>query len=1509
MNTPYPLRPDMLRWAIFLALVAPLPVLAEPALIPSRGPGGLPLINDSHGVPVIDIVAPNGQGLSHNQFLDYNVGTAGLVLNNALQPGQSQLAGALAANPQFTGQAASTILNEVVSRQASVIEGPQEIFGRAADYVLANPNGITLNGGTFINTTRAGFVVGEAELDGERLQRFDTRTASGSLQVGPAGQRNSSGALDLIAPRIDSVGDVLARGDLNIVAGRNQLDAGSGDVLQHLPGTPSSVDASLLGAMYAGRIRIVSTAEGAGVRIGNGGVAGREGLSIRSAGDLHVRGDGQRAAELRSRLGALTLDAAGDIHLQATQGEGKTLAVNAGQALTLDGARQEQITRDRDAWSDGWWFVTTETYAKDTTTTTGTLQATSLKAAGDLSLRSGDDLRVEAANVDAGGTLALNSGGSLVIQAGHDDQRTVEQVRHRKHLWRGDTDSDRYQETLRPSDLKGAKVVLNAKDNLSVQGSQVHSSGDLELRARDVAIDPATLKGTQDEKRYRGDLVSGHFFGNQHDQSGAGDTQVGSKLTADGRLDVFADQVTLTGSTLKSKGDALLHSDKGALTVNAGQSVTTKTDDDRSSQVFGLFGDQRKQTDRTQAALTSDLRSDTNLRLVSADTLTLEGARVEAGQHLQLEAKGDMTVTSAQNTQETTLDTHQRGLNARAGQTKDAQDGKPGSKQYSANVGYDVRNEHSRQRDTQQVASVLKGGDVSLESGAHLQVNGSQVTATQGDIALRGPQVTLGATSNERLTSTDRHSAGGSLEVTGGIDRIGSAFEGHSARRQTHGRDTSVVRTELEAAGDLRIDTDTLVTEGAKVRAGQTLAVTAKRIENRAVDGVQEHEQVDTEWRGSLGGSLEYRDITRPIERLVAGEEAARFQQAATEDAMVAPSLGADMIVEHLKRLENQRRGFAQVSELSGAAVQVKAQQIDDQGTAWRAEDGALRIEAERHTVLAARDTERRTVERLDAGGDLRVDTSTGSDVNVRASGKGGSQRTEDTLATARPGSLYGKQGVQIQLGSDGRYEGTRFDGGEGDVRIASGGTLSLEQASDERHETLGKLDGNAWVKVGNRPTNIGGDGRGYLDQHVRDSTKTTAQVAQIDAKGSVVLTSAGDLTLQGTRIGTREAPVGGVTVDAGGMLKVSAAQDSERTTGKKLGGGAELALKTGASKGGAVGGHFTNGTEDTLEQRAQVAHIDTTGTLTLSSQAQDDAAVHLQGLQASAKHLVLSAQRGGVWVEAAENRSVRNNLEITAGAGFAMATGATADATTRGLHGRAQVALDKRNDQTWTNSTLRADSVRLDSRGDSRFEGATVETGSLSGAVGGDLLLVSRKDQVDRLTVNADARLSKEKNPQGYLNALSAVTGPAADKVKDKVGGAVSKADPGVSPTFKLELSHEQRDTVAQATAFKATDGIDLKVGGDAKLVGARLQSANGNVALQAASITRETLSGRDYRRDVSVDASNSLVDLGTAIADIAKTKGGASGENALDLGLLRTSGHNRSEQWTSSVQGMDKR
>lgn len=97
-----------------------------------------PDVHSVNGTSVIDIVPPSASGLSHNQYESFNVGNSGAVLNNATSAGHSQLAGQLSANQNLNGQAANIILNEVISRNPSLLLGKQEVFGMAADYILAD---------------------------------------------------------------------------------------------------------------------------------------------------------------------------------------------------------------------------------------------------------------------------------------------------------------------------------------------------------------------------------------------------------------------------------------------------------------------------------------------------------------------------------------------------------------------------------------------------------------------------------------------------------------------------------------------------------------------------------------------------------------------------------------------------------------------------------------------------------------------------------------------------------------------------------------------------------------------------------------------------------------------------------------------------------------------------------------------------------------------------------------------------------------------------------------------------------------------------------------------------------------------------------------------------------------------------------------------------------------------------------------------------------------------------
>lgn len=122
------------------------PLLAQADGIAVSGPATT-LGQAGNGVPIVNIAAPNANGLSHNQFHDYNVGANGVILNNATDRTQAtQLGGIIVGNPNFHGSAASVILNEVNGGSPSQLRGYTEVAGQSAHVIVANPYGISCNG-------------------------------------------------------------------------------------------------------------------------------------------------------------------------------------------------------------------------------------------------------------------------------------------------------------------------------------------------------------------------------------------------------------------------------------------------------------------------------------------------------------------------------------------------------------------------------------------------------------------------------------------------------------------------------------------------------------------------------------------------------------------------------------------------------------------------------------------------------------------------------------------------------------------------------------------------------------------------------------------------------------------------------------------------------------------------------------------------------------------------------------------------------------------------------------------------------------------------------------------------------------------------------------------------------------------------------------------------------------------------------------------------------------------
>ncbi|MFJ2320240.1 hemagglutinin repeat-containing protein [Pseudomonas sp. NPDC087817] len=1430
-----------LRWAIAsLFFAVHLPNAMAGGVVVAPGPGGTAQLQTQGGVPIVNIVAPNGSGLSHNQFLDYNVDRQGLVLNNALQAGQSQLAGQLAANPQLQGQAASVILNEVISRNPSAINGAQEIFGRPADYVLANPNGISVNGGSFINTPNANLVVGRPELNDGKLQGLNTRDASGQLQIQSGGLRNAEGSINLIAPRIDSQGALTARDQLNITVGRNQVDYASGQVKIVDPAGNTGdqrIDASLFGAMQAGRINIVSTAEGAGVRVGAVQVAGRDGVQIRSAGDLNVSGEAVAnsldvtRAGIRSSQGDVGLHSGKDLTLAATDVSGRDVSVVAKRNLTLSTVESRKLQEKRENWNNSTIGITWETYDRTQTDSESRQHGSQIVASRDATLSAGKDAELKAAKVEAAKNLEVKSGGDLRLTAATESHTQTDQGNHRKHLWKADWNTSSEEQRSISSQLKAGNIALQTAALLRSEGAELNSSGDLQLAGKQVEITTATRTNRSSDNRYSGDLVGGGFFGKTGDADKGQTQHQGSKINAAGKLIVKADDVRISGSQVRGDTEASVISDKGSLVIDGVQDTSHSNNHDKDSKFFGITKDESRQNAKDSTTVRSELVSDSNLKLKSAKDIEVAGSTVKAGGALTADAAGDVNVHSAQNSHDSTDNTQTRGFDAYAKEQT--------PEQYRAGIHYEDKQQTVTKNDVTQQGSSLSGGTVQVKAGGDLTIKGGEVKSTAGDTSLSGKNVSLLAEEDSHKSSTDKTSTGGGFYYTGGLDRAGSGVDfAHGTSQDTTSK-TTAQTSSVQSAGGLTINADKLATEGAQVKAGTGLNIAANEVDNRAASNTESSTHTESNWSADIGANVEYKDIARPIAGVVKEVLNGKVPDKDALSNLGQPNVGIDVAIGHGSADKTEQSSNAVVSRFDGGSVDVNVTgTLRDQGTQYNASAGKVNISADKLVADAASNTHSSSDNAVDAKVDVRVYTKTGEDVNVAGSGAGGSSQSAKDSSSAVVGGYAGSQGVNIKTAGDAQFEGSRFDGGQGGVNIKTGGDLALNQATDRQHSNESSLRGNASLTVGTLPGTDGTNvdlGAGFqLDHTGKQTTDTQAHVASISGNG-VQLSSGGNQVQQGTKIDS----AGAIDLHADGKLDLQAATNTHDATGSNLGGG----LKGGGSKtsseksrdqGGNLSGNFNIGRVNEHAQTLTGGQLSSQNGIALSGDA-----VHLQGTQVAAPNVSVDAQKGGYVQESAQSTDNRNNwnVALNAGGNLSSKTPTAADekaSSDHGFNAGAKVGVDYLQGTTQQNSQIKADTVVLNSAGDAQLSGARIEAQNVGGKVAGDMTVESRQDSQTHAKVDVDLGLTAKKNPPSD---------------KEKLAGTDYK------PTLKAQGEYAHKDSVKQASGISASQGVNLNVGGATQLTGARISSSEGKVDLGGSKVGSTDLSNLDYGVKAGLD------------------------------------------------------
>lgn len=631
------------------------------------GPG-TSLGQAGNGVPIVNIAAPNGSGLSHNQFSDYNVGQQGLILNNATERTQAtQLGGIILGNPNLQGAAANVILNEVNGANASQLRGYTEVAGHAAKVIVANPHGITCGGCGFINTPQVTLSTGKPVLDG-RGAVSGYQVDGGSVALEGAGLNADNVERFDIITRSARLNAQLRARELNVITGRNDVDA------QTLAAAPRAgnaadapalaIDSSALGGMYAGAIRLVGTEAGVGVRLA-GDVAA-------SGGDIRLDANGQLSLAQASASGAVKLQAAG-VDLQGPVHGASQVEVRSSADLT---SRQAITAGNRIS------IQATGTLANQGVIEAGVNADGSRNAQGDVSIASGQllnsgksivasrdlDLAVQGQLVNRSGTLsagqdsritsaALDNSAQGRVLAGRDQTVQATQTLGNQNGLISAGQAQRV--TAQTLDNRGGELSARQRNTLSAnqldnQGGRLSAgqalditvAGRLDNRAGALAAgQDLQLQAASVDNRNAGRIASdGQATARlgQFDQRGGGQLHGAKALTldiADGHLDNSEGGLLTTPGQLTLQRLGTVDNRSGEISAGQAYALVARQLDNSAGKLLG--GNDLRVQIAGQLANTAGLIAGHQLT-VSAATLLSQDGTVQARGGLQMTVAGQL---------------------------------------------------------------------------------------------------------------------------------------------------------------------------------------------------------------------------------------------------------------------------------------------------------------------------------------------------------------------------------------------------------------------------------------------------------------------------------------------------------------------------------------------------------------------------------------------------------------------------------------------------------------------------------------------------------------------------------------------------------------------------------------------------------------------------------------------------------------------------------------------------
>ena len=521
---------SLLLAGVFFADTA---IFAEAPILPDqRAPGNRqPLVQETeNGIPLVNMAAPSAGGVSRNDYDRFNVPEKGVILNNSYTLSKTELAGYVQGNANMAQGPAKIIVNQVTSGNPTTMNGFLEVAGHKADVIIANPNGITVNGGGFINTARAILTTGKPEYDNkERLKDFRIDNDATILITGNGLNGKKADTLELYT-RAAEIKAAIFGNTVHVTTGANVIDTNTGKVtaIEGKGKKPEiAIDVKDLGGMYAGRIFLIGNEKGLPIDI-NGAIESQH-MVLDNQGNLYHAGTTHSTEDMT-------------IHAKTIQNTG-TMASSGHMRLQAD----RKITNDKNMGSVGNMAITanqvtnhkTIASEKDLSITTTSEEENALDNSNSEILANGN-VTIQASHTDnLNGNIA--SGSTLSIQG-----KTLNNSQGKLTAYGSNT--------ISVSDkLENEQGLIAANENISISSDLIHNAqGTITawqnetITTKDIQLDGKLAAGNNLT------ITTDHDITNDSAKENYGITQ------ADGNLTISAKGNLTNSKKLESKGTLTL---------------------------------------------------------------------------------------------------------------------------------------------------------------------------------------------------------------------------------------------------------------------------------------------------------------------------------------------------------------------------------------------------------------------------------------------------------------------------------------------------------------------------------------------------------------------------------------------------------------------------------------------------------------------------------------------------------------------------------------------------------------------------------------------------------------------------------------------------------------------------------------------------------------------------------------------------------------------------------------